>query len=130
MTSANKTKNNKIQLIEAMKKSLGIVTTACKAVGVERTTYYDYYNKDEKFRKEIDDISNMALDFGESALLKQIKEGSVAAIIFYLKCKGKKRGYVERQEIDHSGKIDTGGIVVKAATKEDIETVQKFLNNG
>ena len=34
-----------------------------------------------------------------SQLHKQIKDGSTAATIFLLKTKGKKRGYVERQEI-------------------------------
>jgi len=32
-------------------------------------------------------------------LHKQIGEGNTSATIFYLKTKGKNRGYVERQEI-------------------------------
>ena len=31
-----------------------------------------------------------------------MKEGSTSATIFFLKTKGKKRGYIERQEIDLS----------------------------
>ncbi len=42
-----------------------------------------------------------ALDFMESRLLKAIDKGNVTAIIFYLKTKGKDRGYIEPQEIDH-----------------------------
>ncbi len=45
------------------------------------------------------------MDFAESQLYKQIKEGSTAATIFYLKTKGKKRGYIERQEIEHNGSV-------------------------
>ena len=41
----------------------------------------------------------MALDFAESQLHKQIQNGEVSSTIFYLKTKGKKRGYIERQEI-------------------------------
>ena len=81
---------------------MGVVTTACKKVGVSRTTFYEYYNTDDKFKKDIDELEAVALDFAESQLHSQIKNGSTAATIFYLKTKGKKRGYVERQELDVS----------------------------
>ena len=42
----------------------------------------------------------MAIDFAESQLHKQIRDGNSTATIFFLKTKGKKRGYVERQEIE------------------------------
>jgi ACT domain-containing protein len=70
----------KKQLIEALEKSLGVVTTAVKIVGIHRSTFYNWYNDDEEFRKEVDSIGDIAT-------------------IFYLKTKGKRRGYIERQEI-------------------------------
>jgi len=89
----------KKKLVESLEKSLGVVTTACKQTGVNRSTFYDWYNKDEEFKKEVDSIGDIALDFAESQLHKQIKDGNSTATIFYLKTKGKRRGYVERQEI-------------------------------
>jgi len=89
----------KKRLIEALEKSLGVITTACKQTGVNRSTFYEWYNKDEDFKKEVDDIGNIALDFAESKLHEQIMDNNTSATIFYLKTKGKKRGYVERQEI-------------------------------
>jgi hypothetical protein len=100
---SNRVEHNKKALIEAMEGSLGVVTTACKKVGVSRTTFYEYYNTDEVFKKAIDELEAVALDFAESQLHSQIKNGSTAATIFYLKTKGKKRGYVERQEIEAVG---------------------------
>lgn len=94
----NKTEHKKKALIEALEKSLGVVTTACKQVGIGRTMFYEYM-KDHNFKTEVDDISNIALDFAESQLHKQIQEGNTSATIFYLKTKGKRRGYIERQEI-------------------------------
>lgn len=86
--------------LDALEKSLGVVTTACKIVGIHRSTFYDWYNGDDQFRQEVEAISEMAVDFAETQLHKQIKDGSVPATIFYLKTKGKKRGYVERSEIE------------------------------
>ena len=100
----NKTEHSKKALLEALEKSLGIVTTACRQAGVGRTTYYEYL-KDKDFKKQVDEIQDVALDFAESQLHKQIQGGNVAATIFLLKTKGKKRGYVERQEIQHQGGI-------------------------
>ena len=83
-----------------MEASLGVVTTACKKAKVSRTTFYEYYKTDKSFKKQIDDIESIALDFAESQLHSQIMNGNTAATIFYLKTKGKKRGYIERQEIE------------------------------
>lgn len=94
----NKTAQHKKAIIEALEQSLGVVTTACKKVGVGRTTFYGWLDSDAEFKKAVDDIQNIALDFAESQLHKQIKDGNTAATIFYLKTKGKKRGYVERVE--------------------------------
>lgn len=88
----------KTNLIEALKQSLGIVTTACKNVGISRETYYKWMREDDEFRQQVDDIGDIALDFAESQLHKQMKDGSTSATIFYLKTKGRKRGYIERQE--------------------------------
>lgn len=86
-------------MIEALEKSLGVVTTACKSVGISRQTHYEWYKEDESYRKKVDDVADIALDFAESQLHKQISYGEVSSTIFFLKTKGKKRGYVERTEI-------------------------------
>lgn len=103
----NKTEQHKKALLDALEKSLGVVTTACKKVGIGRTTYYDWYNTDKEFKKQVDDLQNVALDFAESQLHRQIAENSTSATIFYLKTKGKKRGYVERQEITGADGVPT-----------------------
>jgi hypothetical protein len=102
------TKSNTIKkaaILEALESSLGVVTTACKEVGINPSTYYDWLKKDEQFRTQVEAIENVALDFATTHLYKQIKEGNVAAIIFFLKTKGKRRGFVEKQQAEHSGSI-------------------------
>lgn len=110
----NKIQQQKKMLLIALEKSLGVVTTACKSVGLDRGTFYQYYNKDADFKTAVDDIENVALDFAESQLYKQIQRGEVSSTIFYLKTKGKGRGYIEKQQTEHTGKdggpIQTDGV--------------------
>jgi hypothetical protein len=96
----DKTEHHKKAMIEALEKSLGVVTAACKSVGIGRTTHYMWLDQDPEYKREVEEISDVALDFAETHLHKQIKDGSSTSTIFYLKTKGKKRGYIERQEVD------------------------------
>lgn len=89
----------KESILKSLEQSLGVVTVACKKADVPRSTFYKWLKEDEDFAEQVKDIENIALDFAESQLHKQISDNSTAATIFYLKTKGKKRGYIERQEI-------------------------------
>lgn len=94
------TAHQKNAVIDALEQSLGVVTRACKIANVGRRTFYEWMGKDPDFAQRVREVENIALDFVESQLFKQIKEGNTAATIFYLKTKGKKRGYVEKQNIN------------------------------
>ena len=87
-------------MLQALEKSLGVVTVACKQSDIPRSTYYKWLKEDQEFAKAVKEIENIALDFAESQLHSQMRDGNTSAKIFYLKTKGKKRGYVERQELD------------------------------
>ena len=89
-------------MLKALENSLGVVTIACKSANIPRSTYYKWLKEDEDFSKAVKEIENIALDFAESQLHSQMKDGSTSATIFYLKTKGKKRGYIERSELDLS----------------------------
>jgi len=118
----------KEQLLEALEKSLGIVSTACQSVGISRTTYYKYYNEDENFKQSVDSISNIALDCAESQLFELIKEKNVTAIIFYLKTKGKNRGYIEKQDANHNSNNITGiRLISDTNSKEDESLKVEFV---
>ena len=97
-------------LLKALEKSLGVVTIACKKADIPRSTYYKWLKDDEEFRQQVQEIENVALDFAESQLHQQIQDNSTAATIFFLKTKGKSRGYTEKSELDvtSGGKSITG----------------------
>lgn len=92
------TEHYKKAVLIALEKSLGLVTEACKKAGVGRTTFYEWLKDDQEFKKQVDDIEDIALDFAESQLFKNIGAGKEASLIFYLKTKGRKRGYIEKVE--------------------------------
>lgn len=96
----NTSNNKKEAMLEALDKSLGIVSTAAKMVGIDRSTHYAWMKSDEDYKKAVDSIQDGVLDFAESHLYKLVKEGNPAATIFLLKTRGKTRGYIERQEIE------------------------------
>lgn len=95
----NKTDTNKKKVLEALEKSLGIVTVACKSAKLDRSQFYVWLKEDKEFAEAVESMNDLALDFAESSLHKQIKGGVPVSTIFYLKTRGKKRGYIERTEI-------------------------------
>lgn len=96
----NKTDNNKQLMLERLEFHLGIVSRACNDANISRTTHYEWIENDPDYARAVNDIGETALDVVESELFRQIKDGNVTAIIFYLKTKGKKRGYIEKLGID------------------------------
>ena len=103
----SRTTTQKKAMIEALESALGIVTTACKKVGISRETHYNWLRKDEEYKKAVQSIEDVVLDFAESQLHKQVKDGNATSTIFFLKTKGKRRGYVERSESISHVKVST-----------------------
>jgi hypothetical protein len=59
----------------------------------------DKYIKEFELTEDLVIEDERATDRAEIKLMQAIEDGEIAAIIFRLKTKGKKRGYVERQEV-------------------------------
>ena len=95
----NGTRIAKLNMLEALEKSLGIVTAALKISGTAKTTYHRWINEDEAFAKDVKEVGNTALDFAESQLFKQMKDNNHSSTQFYLKNKGKGRGYGDKLDI-------------------------------
>ena len=119
-------RGKKAKMFEAMKSQLGIITTACKQAGIGRATHYRWLEEDENYRYWMGEVPDIALDIAENALLKKITEGSSTDIQFFLKSKGKRRGYFEKQEIDHTGKIP---LTINLIEKSVEEIKDGKLNN-
>lgn len=90
----------KLIVYDAMIKSLGNVTQSCKKAGIDRTTYYYWLDTDKEFKKAMKDLGEYQLDFYETALNSLIQDKNPIAVIFALKCKGKERGWIEKNELE------------------------------
>jgi hypothetical protein len=101
MSKTNKTEHNKKAMLKALEASLGVVTQACKIAGISRTQFYQWMHDDPLFESAVNEVAEIAVDFAESKLHKQIEDGNTTATIFYLKTKGKHRGYVEHSTTTH-----------------------------
>lgn len=104
---------DKEKLLDSLKECSGIVTFACEKVGLSRQTFYRWYREDAEFKERADAINELQIDIAEASLLKKIQKGDTTAIIFYLKTKGKSRGYTERKEI-----VAPDGVGVQVTSKD------------
>ena len=98
--------DKQLKFLEVLEKNMGLITPACKKFGdMSRSTHYKWLKEFDGYQERVEQIENANIDFAEGKLMEQMNEGNIAAILFFLKCKAKSRGYVERQEIKHSGGV-------------------------
>lgn len=95
-------KFNKELFIETYKKKGCNISATCRAIGISRAQFYVRREEDPTIAEALRDAEEAIIDNAESKLLSKINEGDTVSLLFFLKTKGKKRGYVEKQEIEHS----------------------------
>lgn len=93
------TEYTKEQTLKAIEGSYGIVSQIARALGCAWHTAEKYVNRWEETRRAYADEDERALDFTEGQMLAAIKSGDGPMIRFHLATKGKRRGYVMREEI-------------------------------
>ena len=97
VTTSDKKKN----FLEALHSNLGNISEACNKINISRQTYYRWIDDAQDFESKCKNVSESLLDLAENRLLEKINDYDTTSIIFFLKTKGKKRGYIEKQEVEH-----------------------------
>ncbi|MDY4850381.1 MAG: helix-turn-helix domain-containing protein [Paludibacteraceae bacterium] len=85
-------------------KHLGNISRACADTGIDRKTFYNWIKCDANFKNRVDELNEKNIDIVEGALMQQIQAGNTTATIFFLKTKGKNRGYVERHDVEFANR--------------------------
>lgn len=111
---------------EVCEAKAGIAGDIAAALNIRRSTLYGWLNSDPEFASVLDEAREKLIDMaenrlrtliqgvpkleidhnGEKRFAGWIERPSETAIIFTLKTRGKKRGYVERQEITGANGAD------------------------
>ena len=92
------------EALEAIENSKGFITTIARRLGCNRSTVYRLRDRHESIRQAIEDEREKQKDYTEGKLFELIDDKNVPAVLFYLKTQAKDRGYIERQELEHTGK--------------------------
>ena len=87
------------QYADALIEAQGMLSVAARHLGVSRQAIYLAAKKHPTVQEAIDDARENTGDTAELKLFEAIKAGEPWAVQFYLKTQGKRRGYIERQEI-------------------------------
>jgi hypothetical protein len=103
---SKKSEKTAARIIKAVKETHGFLSAAAPRAGVGYRTIVRYANEYPSVIQAVQEAKEEMKDYAESKLFKQIEEGNLTAIIFYLKTQAKDRGYTERTE--HTGKDGEG----------------------
>ena len=92
----------KSEIKKAIQGSGGYISEIARRLKCDWHTA-DKYIKEFELTEDLIIEDERATDRAEIKLMEAIENGEIPAIIFRLKTKGKKRGYVERQEVTGAG---------------------------
>ena len=138
--------DERLAFIPIFRSNATDVSRSCKAFGISRTAFYEWYNnpEDKRFREAIEEEREAMKDFGESQLLTLMKgipkldatgkligwtsRPDTACIIFYNKTKNKDRGYDERTLIKREGELPWD-ITVQVSSPEEAKMLKDFLTD-
>lgn len=87
------------EVIKALQESQGLPALAADRLGCTAQTVYNYRDRYRSVAEAMHHQKEKRIDFAEGKLWQNIGNNDTTAIIFFLKCQAKSRGYVERTEI-------------------------------
>ncbi len=90
-------------MLKALEAAGGIIIRACESSNISRSTFYRWMDEDNDFRNEVVNVRDSMIDLAELTLKNEMEQGGKAAVtaaIYITKSRGRRFGYVDRQEIE------------------------------
>lgn len=87
------------QVIKQIQDLNGNIAAVARKLGVTRQSVYNHIRQHPTVQEALQQARETMLDNAESVLYREVLDGNMTAVIFFLKTQGRTRGYVERQEL-------------------------------
>jgi hypothetical protein len=92
----NRSKVPDAAIEKALKASFGNISAAAKSLGMDRSHVNERIKRSITLTKVLEDTRESMKDNAESSLNRAILAGEAWAVCFFLKTRGRDRGYSER----------------------------------
>jgi len=119
-----KTTIAKKKFLKTFEDSLGSVTATCGMLGIGRRTFYDWKEKDDDFKKEVERIRWLQLDYTEDKLITKIRAGNLGAVMFALQ--NRHPEYANKLKVD---KVDENASVEDILMRQGSVRLNDEKNN-
>jgi len=97
----------KKSILKAIEGSNGIVSNVASSLGCAWVTAKNYIESTPQFKEKFLHAREALLDIAENAISTSIKDGNTQDAKWLLSTLGKKRGFVEKSQLELSGEIKT-----------------------
>lgn len=112
----------KSRLLRALRNNMGLITYACREVGIPCKTHLYWLRTDTVYARKFYEVIEMQKDFVERKFLEKIQAGDGQAIWRYLSTKARDRGYIPIHRQETSGPDGKPIEVNETLSIEDMKT--------
>jgi hypothetical protein len=106
------------RMAEVLIETKGMPYLAARRLGCSHNTMQKRIAASTRLQAIVEDQTGQMLDTAELKLYQSVTNGELGAIKYLLSTKGKHRGYVESQELRHSG-ADGGPFALTVTVVDD-----------
>lgn len=106
-----------VNIMEALKESGGNITMAALAMKVDPAELRRIVAEKPTLVAFQAEMRQRNMDYVEAKLMEKVRNGDTGATIFYAKCHGKDRGYVEYQQTTAQVNAQVNVVISKSEAK-------------
>ncbi len=85
---------------KVLEKNRGRIYETCRELNISAETFYQWKKRDLAFKKACKEVEYKLVDYAENKLWEHIENGCVKSLLYFLKAKGRKRGWDAKVDPD------------------------------